>query len=79
MSDLIERISTLPRLVLGTATTAAGAVVSTNPEAIPVIQAQPEMHWMQIAVWAATILAGLGTFGLAVVRGVIEIRKSCQK
>jgi len=73
MQALIERLATIPRLILGTATTATGAVVSTSPD-LPAQAAS--MHPMQIAVWGATILAGVGTFGLAVVRGVIEIRKA---
>jgi hypothetical protein len=72
MPSIIERLSTIPKLIFGTATTATGAVVSTAPS-LPAQAA--EMHPMQIAVWVATILAGLGTFGLAVVRGVLEIRR----
>jgi len=72
MHPLVERLSTIPKLIFGTATTATGAVVSTSPD-LPLQAAQ--MHPMQIAVWVATILAGLGTFGLVVVCMVIEIRR----
>lgn len=72
MPTIIERLSTIPKLIFGTATTATGAVISTAPD-LPAQAAQ--MHPMQIAVWGATILAGLGTFGLACVRACIEIRR----
>lgn len=72
MTSIIERLSTIPKLIFGTATTATGAVISTTPE-LPTQAAA--MHPMQLAVWVATILAGLGTFGLAAVRMVIEIRR----
>lgn len=72
MSSFVERLSSIPKLIFGTATTATGAVISTSPE-LPAQAAQ--MHPMQLAVWIATILAGLGTFGLACVRACIEIRR----
>jgi len=66
MTDLLERLATFPRMIATTTATAAGAVASNAPE----MMAEP--NWFRIAVGTATILAGLGTFGLAVLRAYIE-------
>lgn len=66
----LESLATLPKLVVATAGTATSAIASGATQL-----ALPEVHWAQLSVWICTALAGLGTMGLAGVRGYIELSK----
>ncbi len=67
----LESLATLPKLIFATATTATSAVISGATEAMR----SPDVHWGQVLVWVCTAGAGLGTLGLAAVRGYIELNK----
>ena len=81
VTDLIEKLSTFPKLFGGTAVTTTGAIVTQASvqasEAVqPVAATMGHGDWFQIGVWVATILAGLTTTALGVLRFYLEWRKA---
>lgn len=69
MNDVVQSFTSMPKLVLGSTFSFAGAIVGeTNRIA--------EVPAAQTLVWAASIFAALATGALAIARIVIEIRKA---
>jgi hypothetical protein len=69
ITDVIENFTTFPKLAVGTAISAVGAISGDSPS----VESVPKL---QILVWAVTILAGASTIALAFVRGYIEWKKA---
>lgn len=77
MDSVIERLATIPKMVGGFLTTAVGAtVVNTEPMHGAIEASQQGFLWTPFLVTTATVLAGLGTFSLCVLRWVVEYRKA---
>lgn len=67
----LESIASLPKLATATVATATSALASGAAK----VSGVPDVHWGQVLVWICTAAAGLGTLGLAAVRGYIELSK----
>jgi hypothetical protein len=82
VTDIIEKLSTFPKLFGGTAVTTTGAIVTqASVQASDVVHpvtavAMGHGDWFQIGVWVATILAGLTTTALGLLRFYLEWRKA---
>ena len=77
MDSVIDRITTIPKMIGGFLTTAAGAIASDlSHKAVEAIPAKQISMLPDTLVGWATCLAGFGTFGLCVLRGIVEYRRA---
>jgi hypothetical protein len=67
MIRVLDSISSFPKVLTGMFATATGAVTSHSPIVA-------EAHSLQIGVWIVTILAGLTTIGIGLIRLWIDLR-----
>jgi hypothetical protein len=68
MIRALDSISSFPKVLTGMFATATGAVAGHTP-------AVSDVHGLQLGVWIVTILAGLTTIGIGIIRLWIDLRR----
>lgn len=69
ITDVIENVTSLPKLAVGTATSFVGAIGGN----IPSIERVPTLQYF---VWGTAIVAAIATAALACVRIYLEVKKA---